>query len=400
MRTYNTYPSQLPWLTIGILLFISADLHADPEPSAIPPVDLVYPVVQGQLEHDLPGSELTERGRSVRGVYIPVGRVATKKVRHLVDWIVNRIGADAVILDIKDDRGRVTFTREVPGAERRIHGFLKRLPRLVQALKDEGVYVIGRLVCFKDNQFPRIRPQTAIRDRRTSKIWRDQTEMTWLDPFSTVAHEYIASVARSAQEIGFDEIQLDYVRFPVDPGSRWARFPSKGATTKRYEAIAALLERVDREISLPLSIDVFGLTAYNPGDPDGLGQSLEHLAPHIDAISPMLYLANWPKRVWEKPKPSRTHALVHNAVKHIRRRLGDHIAVRPLLQAFRYRALNYGASFLRNQIDAAETAGSSGYLFWNQSGHYGKVAAVWRGSKKKPAGQKGKPHILTPKSGN
>ncbi len=144
---------------------------------------------------------------------------------------------------------------------------------------------------------------------------------------------------------------------------------------------------MDEAIRVPLSIDVFGVTAYQVGDPNGLGQSLEHLAPHIDAISPMLYLANFGKRYWEDPKPSRTYALVHNAVLGIRERLGEEIAVRPLLQAFSYRAKNFGPPFITRQIDAATTAGSSGYLFWNQNGNYKTLSRAWKGIM---------PHVLTP----
>ncbi len=377
---------------ISFFLTIPTYLIADPSPSPLPPVDLIYPVIKSQVftPTDLPGSELTEQGRNIKGIYVPITMPVKWKVSRLVNWIVNKIGANAVIIDIKDDRGRVTFTRDLPHATSRAHGMAKRMPQLVQALKKEGIYVIGRLVCFKDGRFSHGQPQAAIRDRRDGKIWHDQSGGTWLDPFSQLTRDYITSIAKAAELIGFDEIQLDYVRFPVDPVSRYARFPGREKNLPRHEAIAALLAQVDQEIDLPLSIDVFGLTAYNKGDQDGLGQSLEHLAPYLDAISPMLYLANWAKPVWENPKPSRTHALIHNAVLHIRNRLGDRIAVRPLLQGFSYRALNFGTKFLFNQIHAAETAGSSGHLFWNQGGKYQKLAVVWRRLK-------GAPHILSPK---
>jgi hypothetical protein len=370
----------LPLVALATTLLVdSSPSVADPEPFAVPPVDLVYPAVESHLfaKHDIPGSELTERGRDLRGVYLPIGRLRKRSARQLAFWVVNNIGADAVMIDIKDDRGRITFTREIPDASGPVHGYIKKIPTLVKELKKSGVYVIGRLVCIKDNFFSRAHPDAAMYDQKTKKLWRDRNGLTWLDPYSPKVHDYIAEVARAAERFGFDEIQLDYIRFPVEPGARRARFPSRKENEPRHEALAALLATVDRAIRLPLSIDVFGLTAYHPGDQDGLGQSLEHLAPHIDAISPMLYLANWPRSAWENPKPSRTHRLVHDAVLKIRERLGDHIAVRPLLQAFRYRAENFGSGFILNQIDAAETAGSSGYLFWNQSGNYSKVAEVW-----------------------
>jgi hypothetical protein len=324
-----------------------------------------------------PGVELSERGRNVRGVYLPITRLAHWSPRRLVDF-VKRVGADAVVMDIKDDKGRVTFTRKLIDAEGSPHGIIPRMEQFISVLKENNIYAIGRLVCFKDNLFYKKNPDAAIRDKRTGKVWKDRTNISWLDPFSLEAHEFITSIAVAAEELGFDEIQLDYVRFPVDGLSRYAKYPNREGKMARYEAIAALLARVDRQIDVPLSIDVFGLTAFRAGDREGLGQSLEHLAPYLDAISPMLYLANWPKRHWENPKPKKTHALVHDAVQQIRSRIGDAVVVRPLLQGFKYRALNFGVDFINNQINAAETAGSSGHLFWNQSGHYTKVSVAWR----------------------
>lgn len=371
--------------TIAILvacsiLFNGKHVISDPNPFAAPPVDLVYPVMAARslMAQDLPGNEMTDRGREIRGVYIPVGKLVTAPFPELIQWVVDEVGANAVILDLKDDQGRVTFSRDITGARNSSHGFIKDMKELIAAFKQKDIYVIGRIVCFKDNFLSKIRPDTAILDRRTGKRWMDKGRFGWVDPYSPFAREFIADIARAGQEVGVDEIQLDYIRFPVEPGANYGRYPNRVGTTPRYEAIAAVLARVDHEISIPLSIDVFGLTAYRTGDPGGLGQSLEHLAPYIDAISPMLYLANWPRPTWENPKPSRTHSLVHNAVARIRSRLGDQIAVRPLLQGFSYRAKNFGESFIYNQIDAAQTAGSSGHLFWNQGGKYTLVASVWR----------------------
>ncbi len=343
---------------------------------------VTHPVLHGEklASKEPPGSEMTQRGRNIRGVYVPVSKAANWKPRQLAHW-VKKIGADAVILDIKDDRGRVTFTKKLRYASKPPHSIVSRMEKIVHALKEEDIYVIGRLVCFKDNLFYKEVPEAAIRDRRTTKAWRDVSGAVWLDPYSLTAHEYIASIAAAAADIGFDEIQLDYVRFPVDPESRYATYSNKEPGLARHEAIALLLARVDFVLSIPLSIDVFGLTSHRPGDSQRLGQSLEHLAPYIDAISPMLYLANWPKETWENASPKTPYEIVFNSVKRIKARLGSDIVVRPLLQGFKYRAANFGISFMQTQIDAALLAGSSGYLFWNQAGSYSKVAAAWRNTK-------------------
>ncbi|MBN2525935.1 MAG: hypothetical protein JXR76_06030 [Deltaproteobacteria bacterium] len=325
---------------------------------------------------DPPGSEMTPRGIDVRGVYMPVGKISTltpgEMLRELKD-----MGANGVVLDVKDDMGRVTFTNHLPYARGYPHGFLRKLKKVVHTLQDHGIYVIARVVCFKDNWFATRYGSLAIQDIKTQGKWRDLHNQKWVDPHSQQMRDHIVSVAKGAEELGFDEIQLDYVRFPVEPTARNARFPMKKAGTQRYEAIAELLRQVDAAISRPLSIDVFGLTAYHPEESELLGQRLEFLAPHLDAISPMVYLANWPAKYWENPKPERTHQVIKGACRKIRERLGDAIVVRPLLQGFRWRAENWGYSFVVNQIEAAVGGGSRGYLFWNARGQYRLVKQVW-----------------------
>jgi hypothetical protein len=350
----------------------------NPIPEPLPPVEVVYPAgpVTIQPATDPPGSELTARGRDLRGVYVPYPRLRSWAPARLAAW-ARQVGADAVILDIKDDHGRVTFRSDLPLATGAPHGEVRRMAEILSELRGQDIYAIGRLVCFKDDNLARVRPAEALRHRRTGAVWRDRGNFAWVDPHSAVAHEHIATVARAAQAIGFDEIQLDYVRFPVEQGAGMAVFPRRQGAPERHEVIASLLSRVDRAIGIPLSIDVFGLTAYHPGDADGLGQSLEHLAPYIDAISPMVYLANWPRRFYEHPSPASTYSLINGAVRAIRRRLGERIAVRPLLQAFPWRAKDWGTPFIHNQIDAAVAGGSSGYLFWNQAGSYQRVQAAF-----------------------
>lgn len=350
-------------------------VRADPAPHPIPPVDEVYPI--GGHGVDPPGSELTDAGRNVRGIYLPVPKVVRTPIPKLVSWVADSVGATAVVIDIKDDTGRVTFTRELEGATGRVHGLCKHMPELVAALQARNIYVIGRLVSFKDNMFYKGFPDAAVRDRRTGNVWRDKIGMAWNDPGSKEAHDHIVRIAQAAQAVGFNEIQLDYVRYPIDGLTRHAKFPHNNKDAPRHVAIASLMAEVDKALHIPLSADVFGLTAFNIGDPNGLGQSLEHLAPHLDAISPMLYLANFNRRDWEDPDPSRIQTLINNAVLEIRDRIDKRVAIRPLLQAFPYRAPNFGRDFIARQIDSATAAGSSGYLFWNQLGHYRLVAQVW-----------------------
>lgn len=344
--------------------FFDRAAHAD-EPAGR---SAIAPVFEAP---DSPGAELGEKGKRANGVYLTPDRVVSEKVETLVDEIANKVKANAVILDIKDDSGQVTFTDEIPLARHSVRGYLQKMEKLLVALHERDIYVIGRLVCFKDQFFPIALPLAGVKEVGTGKLWRDEKGRVWIDPYSRRAHKYIAAVAVAAQKTGFDEIQLDYVRFPVDSRSEHAAFSNRWGGAKRYDAIAALLREVDSAISIPLSIDVFGLTANCDGDPNGLGQSIERLAPYIDAISPMLYLANLHDSVWRNATPETVRFRVARAVRGIRKRLPKEVVVRPLLQAFPFRAERlFGPEFIQDQIDASAQAGASGYLLWNPNGSY------------------------------
>ncbi|MBN2717107.1 MAG: hypothetical protein JXX14_14745 [Deltaproteobacteria bacterium] len=367
--------NQIP--TAGTVTLEDSDASSTPPAATVkvkssgtqPPLVQINPA-------DPPGSEMTSRGRNLRGVYMPVGKVKTwapaKMAREL-----QALGANAVVMDFKDDFGRITFTNKLEMARGYPHGYIPRMKKMVHTLKDHDIYVIARVVCFKDNWFATRWKEVAIQDIGTKGKWHDLHNQKWVDPHSQKMRDHIVSVAAAAEALGVDEIQLDYVRFPVEPSTRNARYPMKKAGDKRYEVIAELLRQIDGAISIPLSADVFGLTAYHPDESERLGQYLEYLAPHLDAISPMVYLANWPPKYWENPKPEKTHQVIKGACARIRQRLGNDIVIRPLLQAFRWRAENWGYSFIKNQMEAAINGGADGHLFWNAGGRYKLVKAVW-----------------------
>jgi len=167
-------------------------------------------------------------------------------------------------------------------------------------------------------------------------------------------------------------VQFDYIRYPVDSRSEHAVFPSDDGTLRR-RVIARFLEAVDAAIGIPISVDVFGLTVYRDGDPSGLGQSLEDMAPHIEILSPMLYASDFGDS-WLRTQAEHPIApIVWTAVRAARRRLGPDIAIRPYLQAFDFRSPNYGTDFMKAQIQAARGAGADGFLFWNAGCAYSTV---------------------------
>ena len=188
----------------------------------------------------------------------------------------------------------------------------------------------------------------------------------------------IEALAREAEELGFDEVQLDYVRFPVDEGVPYARYPGEDDTT-RPDLLIELLRRIDRAIHIPLSVDVFGLAAYREGDPSGLGQDLEAWVDYVEIYSPMLYINAM--RTWQVGRPDRARYLVESGVMRLRERLGPRPIIRPYLQAFARGAGHEGFNprFIARQIFGAGRGGSDGFLMWHPGARYSMFRRAMQG---------------------
>jgi len=362
-------------------------LIADLRPDLLVPPDPYWVPIGPRVVHDKPQpvdeqprtlrSRLSDKGKQLRGLYLTTNYIL-KTGADEIARILDESSANAVIIDTKDDLGRIVYSTSVAQAKPAERAFIGDLAGLVRRLHEKDKYVIGRIVSFKDPIAGKNSPSWTAQDRNTGKTWTDHAGVPWLDPCNREAQDYIIQIAREIESLGFDEVQLDYIRFPVDDNARNARFAACGKTP-RVEATADFVKKVRESIRVPLSLDVFGLTTYTEGDPNGLGQSLEHFAPYVDAISPMLYMSNFPRRYWQKYSPERVYSLIYSAVTSTQRRMGPNVVVRPLLQAFNWRVSEFGVPFIANQIAAARAAGASGFLLWNQFANYDKAFHVLRG---------------------
>jgi hypothetical protein len=285
---------------------------------------------------------------------------------------------------MKDSDGRVFWDTQIPALKAQRHLYFKDVPAFIAELKAAGVYTIGRVVCFNDPYLPRNEPDRAVLDDRPGKqgqVWATWGHRNpWLDPYNTRNHDMIVEMAKEVEAVGLDEIQFDYIRFPVDRATRFARFPAKSPTPRR-QVIVGMLTRVDAAIDIPIGTDVFGVSVFHEGDAEGLGQVPEAWAPHVEVFTPMLYVDGM--RSWgTRGTPGRAERLIFAGIKNLRRRLGKGPVIRPFLQAYARNADYYNAAFIAEQIRGAREGGADGFLFWSPGSTYSMVqtamAGPWR----------------------
>jgi len=313
--------------------------------------------------------EVSDLGHRARGFYI-IPRYLERYGPKKIGQEMRAAHVNAVVFDVKDDAGQLMWDSHTELGQLTEREKIKDPRQMVQAFHDEGIYVIARIVSFKDSLLSRLRPDLSVRAGASGR-WRFFVRSGWIDAYSREVQDYLIDIAREWEAFGVDEVQFDYIRFPKGRGSgsaKWIHRPRVNPPT-RAQLIAGFLERADRALGIPISADVYGLTTLVDGDPRGLGQDIQQLSPFVEAISPMMYAKGM--RAYfgsEAAFKAGIYKLIQCGLWRARAK-APHVILRPYLQSYPngVRSFFYDRShgFIARQIRAVERAGASGLLFWN-----------------------------------
>jgi hypothetical protein len=311
-----------------------------------------------------------------KGVYLSSYGVSSLKLRNAVLDLAKQTPVNTLVIDIKTDSALVTHKSAVPlaqeiGAQRLV--LKKDLPELIVKLHEQGFYTIGRIVTFKDTLLAQAKPELAIKNNR-GELWKDREGLAWLDPFKTEGWEYNVALAEEAAQMGFDEIQFDYIRFP---DTRGLVFSKPNTEQNRVDAINGQLALARKKLepyNVFISADIFGYVSWNLDDTE-IGQRVVDIANHVDYISPMLYPSGFQFGIPGYRDPVvNSYEIIYRSLERARVRANiPAVRFRPWLQAFRDYAFDrrqFGPNEIQQQIAASENFGANGWLLWNPRNVY------------------------------
>lgn len=322
--------------------------------------DCVKQVTLQPLQHQIK--------RMVNGIYIS-GAMAAKPYRTYWLRLLDGKKYHAVVIDVKNDAGQITYAMKEEKVKKvkAIHPYIKDLPELLKQLKKKNIYVIARIVTLQDPVFAKKRKACMI---------AENGRQFWLDPRKTEVKTYLAAIAKQAAKDGFDEIQMDYVRFPTD-----RRIALSGE--KKIASITAFVRYMKQQLlpfGVALSADVFGTIMQNTVDEERVGQRYETIAKWVDVICPMIYPSHYANGTFGVTYPDLEPAkVVRMALQQSRKKLQrlpakDRPIVRPWLQDFSATWLTkyqqYGEKQVLQQMKAVEQAGYQEWLLWNAASQY------------------------------
>jgi hypothetical protein len=351
----------------------------DELPPAPAPSDTLFTVPGLAEPIRWPAAPLNRPPASMRALYVNAWAFGGKRFHELVR-LADRTEVNAFVVDVKDDTGYLTYRSEVPtaieiGANRELRARDTR--ERLRVMREHGIFPIARIVVAKDPLLAARKPQWSVQ-HVDGGLWRDRLDFAWVDAFNDSIWIYAAELAAEAVQMGFAEVQYDYVRFPDEPESRLASalFPGRRPGETKRQGVTRnlkLLRERTRPLRVPFTIDVFGLTTSARGDM-GIGQYWEDLVTHADVVLPMVYPSHYVRGVYNLKHPnSEPYQVIRRAMQDALRRsapLGETAEIRPYLQAFTLGQPRYTPEMVREQIRAAEELGLDSWVLWNPRSAY------------------------------
>jgi hypothetical protein len=341
---------------------------------------LVISAPAGAQATDTVRLPLAPRPEVVRGLYVNRWAAIGNRVWQLID-VAKRTEVNALVIDVKDDRGYLLYRSSVPlarsiGADRFTPMATARLRAMLDTMRAHGIHPIARIVVAKDPLLANAKREWAVLRRSDGKPWLDSHGNPWLDPHHRGVWQYAADLADEAVRLGFAEVQYDYVRFPDERRLlAEARFPlAKGRRRDAVirEQLGYLRLRLQPS-GAPMAIDVFGATTTIDNDM-GIGQTWEQFADQADFILPMTYPSHYPRGSYGIAHPNaEPYAVLDRALRGARVRnrvIAGAGEVVPWYQDFTMGKPRYGVPQLRAQMQAGYDNGMFSWMLWNAASRY------------------------------
>ncbi len=335
-------------------------------------------------------SKRLEAAADHQGMYIGPWHASGERLKAHLDFMEEN-GLESIVVDIKDDFGFLTYDSklELPNRIGAVNDRL-HIKNLIEEAHSRDIYVIGRIVVFKDKQlFHYNDNEYALKDKYSGEPWRymiktedsetgdvkwEQREF-WVDPFSQAVWEYNADIAEELQELGVDEIQFDYIRFPSDGDTERIAFSSTYPGMSRINALESFFRLVRERVHIPISTDLYGFNSYYRMG-NWIGQNIEMLAEYVDVICPMYYPSHFPRNFMkEVPYLERAGEIYREGTIRAAEIVAGRSLIRPYVQAFLLPSEYYMEEaeyqeYLMQQLRGCRDAGSSGWTLWNMSNKY------------------------------
>ncbi|MCX6753988.1 MAG: hypothetical protein NTV03_02965 [Candidatus Nomurabacteria bacterium] len=316
--------------------------------------------------------------KTVKAVYISAWVAGSPKFRDTIIKMIDDTELNAIVIDVKDSTGRVSFDMPVLDVQKEgsIEKRISNVRELTDMLHKKNIYIIGRVAVFQDPYMTKKHPEWSVTKKSDGTVWNDRKGLSFLDPAKKEVHDYIVSVAKGAYEEGFDELNFDYIRYPSDGDMKDINYHLATGETRSdniEKFFKYLSTEMKKEKNIPLSADLFGLTTEATDDM-GIGQVWEKAFPYFDFLCPMVYPSHYPPGHAGYKNPAMYPYEVINrallgAIKKTDKIQGDKNKIRPWLQDFDM-GTTYTKELIQKEMKAVYDNGLTSWMLWDPANKY------------------------------
>jgi len=297
--------------------------------------------------------------------------------------VARKTEVNALVIDVKDDRGFVLYRSGVPlareiGADTADGHWMSdaKVRAMLDTMIANGIYPIARIVVAKDPLLASKKLELAIKRKSDQEPWLDKNGRPWLDPHQTAVWQYAADLAREAYDLGFSEVQFDYVRFPDEKRLISETVYPLANGRVRAQVIRDQLGFVRKNLKahgIKVTADVFGLTATDTTDM-GIGQRWEMFIDQVDVVLPMVYPSHFAPGTYKLRNPNaHPYQTIDHALKDAKARsatVANAAKIIPWYQDFTLGPPHYYAEQIRAQKKAGYDNGFQSWILWNPKSNY------------------------------
>ena len=319
---------------------------------------------------------------TLRGLYVNRWAALGRKLTDLIG-VAKRTEINALVIDVKDDRGFVLYRSGVPlareiGADTADGHWMSssKLRAVLDTMIAHHIYPIARIVVAKDPLLAQKKLELAIKRKSDLKPWLDKNGHPWLDPHQRAVWQYAVDLAREAHELGFSEVQFDYVRFPDEKRLiSETVYPLANGRTRAQVIRDQLgfVRQALKPLGMRVTADVFGLTATDTTDM-GIGQRWEMFVDQVDVVLPMIYPSHFARGTYKIRNPNaHPYETINRALKDAIARsdsVPNAARVIPWYQDFTLGSPHYYAEHIRAQKKAGYDNGFQSWILWNPKSNY------------------------------
>lgn len=317
---------------------------------------------------------------NVKAVYISSWVAGTPSIRSKIVKLIEDTELNAIVIDVKDNTGVISW-----------NGRVGDLEEFIDELHSKNIYTIARVAAFQDPLYVKNHPEQAVLSKSTGGIWKDHKGVPWVDTGSKDMWKYIENISKDAYALGFDEINLDYIRFPTDGVLSDMIFPVSGERAKTDKAVIVgdfyrYITGELRKENIPVSGDLFGIIMVTNVDIKTLGQSMHTALETFDFVAPMIYPSHFYKGTAGYDNPAANPGEIISFAMEAGMKIADEVAsstgkatstirakYRPWYQDFDMGA-TYTAEMVRAQITAGEKLGINSWMLWDPANKYTPTA--------------------------